>query len=48
MPEPTHSPTPQPPRDAAYWAKPVDGLKVGDISSEATNLNVEGRHLSGP
>ena len=26
----------------------MDGLKVGDISSEATNLNVEGRHLSGP
>ena len=38
----------QPSRDATYWAKPVDGLKVGDISSEATNLNVEGRHLSGP
>ena len=38
----------QPSRDATYWAKPVDGLKVGAISSEATNLNVEGRHLSGP
>ena len=38
----------QPSRDATYWAKPVDGLRVGDISSEATNLNVEGRHLSGP
>ena len=38
----------QPSRDATYWAKPVDGLRVGDISSEATNLNVEGRHLSSP
>ena len=30
------------------WAAPVDRLKVGDISSEAINLNVEGRHLTGP
>jgi len=29
------------------WAKPVDKLKVGDISSEAMNLNVEGRKLTG-
>ena len=26
----------------------MDGLKVGDISSEAINLNVEGRQLTGP
>jgi len=39
---------PEPGRDAAYWAKPVDGLRVGDISPEATNLNVEGKQLSGP
>ena len=29
------------------WAKHVDRLKVGDISEEAMNLNVEGRHLTG-
>lgn len=29
------------------WAKPVDKLKVGDISKDAINLNVEGRQLSG-
>jgi hypothetical protein len=46
MPDPPTSQ--QPSRDATYWAKPVDGLRVGDISSEATNLNVEGRHLSSP
>ena len=38
-----NSPTHQPPRDAAYWAKPVSGLTVGDVSPEANNLNVEGR-----
>ena len=40
--------TQQPPRDAAYWAKPVSGLTVGDVSSEAVNLNVEGRASVGP
>lgn len=30
------------------WATPVDRLKVGDISAEAINLNVEGRRLTGP
>jgi len=39
------SPTP---RDAAYWAKPVDKLKVSDVPSGALNLNVEGRQLTGP
>ena len=48
MPEPTNSPTPQPPRDAAYWAKPMSELKVGDVSPEAMNLNVEGRQTVGP
>jgi len=38
----------EPGRDAANWARPVDGLRVGDISPEATNLNVEGKQLSGP
>ena len=49
MPEPTNSPTPQPPpRDAAYWAKPTPGFKVGDVSPEANDLNVEGRAAVGP
>jgi len=48
MPEPINSPTPQPPRDAAYWAKPVQELKVGAVSPEAVNLNVEGRQTVGP
>jgi hypothetical protein len=29
------------------WAKPVDKLKVGEISKDAINLNVEGKQLSG-
>ncbi|MBK6434000.1 hypothetical protein [Candidatus Amarolinea dominans] len=49
MSESTNQPAAQlPSRDAANWAKPVDGLRVGDISPEATNLNVEGKQLSGP
>jgi hypothetical protein len=49
MSELVDTPTVQEPgRDATYWAKPVDGLRVGDISPEATNLNVEGKQLSGP
>lgn len=30
------------------WAKPVDTLKVLGVPSEAINLNVEGRQLTGP
>lgn len=30
------------------WAKPVDHLHVTDISDDAMNLNVDGRHLTGP
>lgn len=42
-------PTKQPPsRDAAYWARPVSELKVGDVSPDAVNLNVEGRQAVGP
>jgi len=41
-------PTSQTSRDAAYWAKPTDALKVGDVSSDALNLNVEGRQTVGP
>ena len=38
----------EPGRDAAYWAKPTGALKVGDVSSDALNLNVEGRQTVGP
>ena len=34
-------------REAA-WAKPVDKLKVSGVPAGATNLNVEGRQLTGP
>ncbi len=36
------------PRDGEYWAKPVSRLKVSEVSQEAINLNVEGRHVVGP
>jgi hypothetical protein len=36
------------PRDAAYWAAPVDRLKVSGMPTDAVNLNVEGRHVAGP
>ncbi|MCB0036266.1 MAG: hypothetical protein KDE51_19680, partial [Anaerolineales bacterium] len=36
------------PRNAASWAKPVDKFSVGDISTDAINLNVDGRRVAGP
>jgi hypothetical protein len=36
------------PRDAAYWAKDVTTLKLGDMPAEAINLNVTGRRVVGP
>jgi hypothetical protein len=36
------------PRDAAYWAKDVTTLKLGDMPIEAINLNVTGRRVVGP
>lgn len=36
------------PRDEAYWAKPVERLRVSNISPGALNLNVEGETLTGP
>jgi hypothetical protein len=30
------------------WARPIDRLKVPEMPSEATNLNVEGRRVTGP
>jgi hypothetical protein len=35
-------------RDAAFWAKAVSTLKVGEISPEALNRNVEGRRVMSP
>ena len=42
------NPEENPRSDAQNWAKPVDVLRVGGISSEAVNLNVEGRRVTGP
>jgi hypothetical protein len=36
------------PRDAAYWAGPVDRLRVVGAPAEAININVEGRRMVGP
>src|SRR4051812_17374486 len=37
-----------PGRDAENWARPVTRLAVDPLPADAINLNVEGRHLSGP
>jgi hypothetical protein len=36
------------PRDAAYWAKYAETLKVAGVAEGATNINVEGRRAVGP
>ena len=36
------------PRDKSHWAQPISKLKVSDLPSEATTLNVEGRQVVGP
>jgi hypothetical protein len=36
------------PRDAAYWAKQVTTLRVGEVPAEAINLNVTGKRVVGP
>jgi hypothetical protein len=36
------------PRDAAYWARNVTTLKLGEVPAEAVNLNVTGRRVVGP
>jgi hypothetical protein len=36
------------PRDAAYWAKHVTTLKLGEVPAEAINLNVTGKRVVGP
>ena len=33
------------PRDAAYWAKNVTTLKLGQVPAGAVNLNVTGRRV---
>ena len=35
-------------QDTANWAQPVSRLKVADVSTEAVNINVEGRRVVGP
>lgn len=36
------------PRDAAYWAKRVTHLRLGEVPPEALNLNVTGKRVVGP
>jgi hypothetical protein len=36
------------PRDAAYWANPVDQMQVAEVPAEAINLNVQGRKALSP
>ena len=36
------------PRNAGSWAQPVDRMTVGDVPSEAINLNVAGRRPMSP
>src|SRR5262245_19404227 len=36
------------PRDAAYWASPVQRLTVSEVPTGAVNLNVQGRRVTGP
>ena len=35
-------------QDTANWAQPVPRLKVAEVSTEAVNINVEGRRVVGP
>jgi hypothetical protein len=39
---------PTAPRDAAYWAKGVSKLQLGEVPADAVNLNVTGRRVVGP
>ena len=49
MSEPTdQTATQQPPRDAAYWAKPVSRLIVPPMPPKAINKNMNGRRAVGP
>jgi hypothetical protein len=42
------APDPIAPRDAAYWAKGISKLQLGEVPAEAVNLNVSGRRVVGP
>jgi hypothetical protein len=44
----TNQPDSKQPRDSANWAKPVSGLKTSNVPTQAMNLNVDGRRLTGP
>lgn len=44
MTEPVHD---HQPRDAAFWARSANALRVTDVPAGATNLNVEGRRVVG-
>ncbi len=39
---------PREPRDAAYWARYAETLKVSGVAEGATNINVDGRRAVGP
>jgi len=39
---------PTAPRDAAYWAKGISKLSLGEVPADAVNLNVTGRRVVGP
>src|SRR5579859_339167 len=45
--EPQNSANVPPSRDSAYWARPVDQLKIATLAG-VPGLNVEGRHVVGP
>jgi hypothetical protein len=42
------APEQAPARDAAYWAKAVSTLQLGEVPPGAINLNVNGKQLVGP
>jgi hypothetical protein len=47
-PAPGEAAEPPTPRDAAFWAKDVARLHLGEVPAEAVNLNVTGRRVVGP
>ena len=48
MTEQTPQPEKKQPRDAEYWARYAETLKVSGVAEGATNINVEGRQAVGP
>ena len=44
LPVPPAEPTP----DSGQWAKPIDRLKISDVPTGATKINVEGREMVSP